>query len=174
MKRGRPFEAGNQFGGGRPRGSRNKQTSALEKLLEEYSPALLRKGLAMALQGDVPLLRLFLDRQLPKLSEPPVKIGRLPTRTIGEVVQAQQILVNLVASGNLHPARAVQIDSLLESRCKTIVTEDVVKRMDALELRQTQDPERRHNSSGMDVTKRLQAGRLRSAEIQSPVPDESP
>jgi hypothetical protein len=73
MIRGRPFERGNKFGRGRPPGSRNRKTTALQKLLDDYSPALLRKSVALALQGDVPLLRMFVDRMLPA----PAKIGRL-------------------------------------------------------------------------------------------------
>src|ERR1017187_1927801 len=77
MNRGRPFEPGNKFGRGRPPGSRNRKAQALQKVLDEYTPALLRKSLAMALQGDVPLLKMFMDRRLPKSSGAPVRIGRL-------------------------------------------------------------------------------------------------
>ena len=66
VKRGRPFEPGNKFGRGRPRGSRNKKAIELQQLLDEYLPALMRKAIAMALQGDVSLLRMLLDRKLPK------------------------------------------------------------------------------------------------------------
>ena len=45
-KRGRPFEAGNKFGRGRPLGSRNKKTRLIEELLDENSESLLHKALA--------------------------------------------------------------------------------------------------------------------------------
>jgi hypothetical protein len=60
MKRGRPFEAGNEFGRGRPPGSRNQKTLVLQELLEEHAPALMRKALVMAMQGNVPLLKTLL------------------------------------------------------------------------------------------------------------------
>ena len=63
MRRGRPFEPGNKFGRGRPRGSRNKTTRILEELLDEHAPALLRKTLVMALQGQVPLLRKLMQHK---------------------------------------------------------------------------------------------------------------
>jgi len=133
VKRGRPFEPGNKFGRGRPRGSRNKKAIALQQLLDEYLPTLMRKAIAMALQGDVSLLRMLLDRKLPKAYGSPLKIGRLPSSTIEEVAHSHQTVINEVTSGNLTPAQALQIDSLLETSRKVIATVDVVKRLDALE-----------------------------------------
>jgi hypothetical protein len=59
MKRGRPFEPGNKLGRGRPPGSRNKKTLIIQEILDEYSPAVIRKTLAKALQGEVSLLRML-------------------------------------------------------------------------------------------------------------------
>ena len=133
MKRGRPFEPGNKFGRGRPRGSRNKKTLILQELLEEHAPALMRKSLVMALQGDVPLLRLFLDRKLLRPSDSPVKIGRLPMGTIEEVLQAHETVLNKLASGQVTPVQALQINSLLETRRELIETQDLARRVRALE-----------------------------------------
>ena len=133
VKRGRPFEPGNKFGRGRPRGSRNKKAIELQQLLDEYLPALMRKAIAMALQGDVSLLRMLLDRKLPKAYGSPLKIGRLPSGTIEEVAHSHQTVINEVTSGNLTPVQALQIDSLLETSRKVIATVDVVKRLDAME-----------------------------------------
>jgi hypothetical protein len=36
MTRGRPFEPGNKFGRGRPKGSRNKRTAEAQALFDEY------------------------------------------------------------------------------------------------------------------------------------------
>ncbi len=140
MKRGRPFEPGNEFGRGRPRGSRNKKTLILQELLEEHAPALMRKSLVMALQGDVPLLRLFLDRKLPRPSDS-AKIGRLPMGTIEEVLQAHETVLRKLASGQLTPVQARQINSLLETCRELIETQDLVRRVRALEQRQSQEPD---------------------------------
>jgi len=51
--RGRPFEPGNKLGRGRPRGSRNKTTLVAGELLHSYALALMRKAIALALQGDI-------------------------------------------------------------------------------------------------------------------------
>ena len=142
MKRGRPFEPGNKFGRGRPRGSRNKKTLILQELLEEHAPALMRKSLVMALQGDVQLLRMFLDRTLPRPSDSPVKIGRLPSGTIEEVLQAHETVLNKVASGELTPGQAVQINSLLQTRGELIEKQDLASRVHALEQVHSQNPDR--------------------------------
>ena len=126
----------------------------------------------MALQGDVSLLRLFVDRQLPRPSDAPVKIGRLPTRTIEDLTMAHQMVVNEVTSGNLNPAQGVQIDALLETSRKVIETEDVVKRLHALEQLQAGDPTRHVGSKGIGIAERLNAGRQRTSKPPSPSPEE--
>ena len=50
---------------GRPRGSRNKATLAMEALLQEGADQLINKAMAMALEGDTAAMRLCLARILP-------------------------------------------------------------------------------------------------------------
>ena len=50
---------------GRPRGSRNRATLAMEALLEEGAAQLIHKAMTMALAGDTAALRLCLERILP-------------------------------------------------------------------------------------------------------------
>ena len=65
-QRGRPFEKGASGNpSGRPRGSRNATTLALEVLLDGQAQALTQKAIDLALTGDIPALRLCLDRILP-------------------------------------------------------------------------------------------------------------
>jgi hypothetical protein len=80
MKRGRPFEPGNQFGRGRPLGGRNKKTLAVQQLLEEHSGSVLRKALVMALEGDSPMLQTLLSYILARPKDSPLKTGKLRTR----------------------------------------------------------------------------------------------
>ena len=112
-KRGRPFETGNKFGRGRPPGSRNKKTLLIEELLDENSESLLHKALDLAQQGNVPMLRLLLDRVLPRSKDAPVRIGPLPMDTPAEVVQAQAKLMRELVLGKLTPNQAEQIFSLM-------------------------------------------------------------
>ena len=62
-QRGKPFQKG-QSGNpdGRPRGSRNATTLALEALLDGQATALTQKAIDLALTGDMAALRLCLLR----------------------------------------------------------------------------------------------------------------
>lgn len=71
-KRGRPFQPGNNFGRGRPRGSRNKKNLA-QQLLEEHSVPVLRKALADAYKGDPAMLRMIVSCILRPPKDVPVK-----------------------------------------------------------------------------------------------------
>ena len=132
MKRGRPFEPGNKFGRGRPRGSRN-QSALTQKLLDEHAPALLRKALVLALQGDSATLRILLSHILPRPKDPPVRIGPLPMGSAEELLQARESLMKKVASGQLTPHEAQPIDSLIEGQRRIIETHVLDKRLRALE-----------------------------------------
>ena len=133
MKRGRPFEPSNKFGRGRPKGSRNKRTLLLQELLDEHAPALMRKCLVMALQGDGPLLRLLLGTKLPRPLDAAVKIGRLPLNTTDELSHAHRTVLNKLTSGLITPTQAQQIDALLESHRRFLETENLAKRLQSLE-----------------------------------------
>lgn len=61
-QRGRPFEPG-QSGNpnGRPKGSRNRVTQAVEALIHGQAEALGAKAVEMALNGDASMLRTLLS-----------------------------------------------------------------------------------------------------------------
>jgi hypothetical protein len=85
MKKGRPFEPGNKFGCGRPRGSRNKKSLAAQQLLDSHAESVVRKALVEAMKGDAPLLRTLLGHILPRRRDAPVKTGPLPVHTAEEL-----------------------------------------------------------------------------------------
>lgn len=60
--RGRPFQPSNKYGRGRPKGSRNKATRAAQRLLEEHSEPLVRRCIIEAMKGNMPALRLCMER----------------------------------------------------------------------------------------------------------------
>jgi hypothetical protein len=145
MKRGRPFEPGNRFGRGRPPGSRNKKTLVMQRLvdeihgaLDEYGPALVRKALSLAVQGDTRLLCTLLHL-LPRPQDSAVKIGRLPMNTLEELIESQGVVMNKVATGQITPTQAQKLDSMLENRRRHIETQDLARRVRALEQVQEQN-----------------------------------
>ena len=73
MKNGRntdgKFSDGNA---GRPKGSRNKATIAIDSLLEGQAEALTQTAISKALDGDSIALRLCMDRIAPPMKDKPV------------------------------------------------------------------------------------------------------
>ena len=78
VKRGRPFEPGNQYGCGRPRGSRNKRGLQAQQLLESHAESVVRRALVEAMKGDASLLRTLLSHILPRRRDAPVKTDAGP------------------------------------------------------------------------------------------------
>jgi hypothetical protein len=134
--RGRPFETGNKFGRGRPRGSRNKTTKVAQELLNSHAEPIVRKALLMALQGEPPILRAVLDRILPVRRETPVQLGPLPMATIADLFKASETVLKKVASGRLTITEAQGVAGLIEGRRKVIETDDIDKRLRAVEEKQ--------------------------------------
>ncbi len=136
VQRGRPFPKG-QSGNpaGRRQGSRNKATLALEALMDGQAEAITQKAIDLALQGDTIALRLCLERICPPRKSRPVNIALPETKTIDGVAEAQAVVVQTVADGELTPEEGIAITNILEARRKAIETQDHENRIAALEAR---------------------------------------
>ena len=66
----KPGQSGNPSG--KPKGARNKVTLAIEALLDGEAEELTRKAIELAKTGDIPALRICLDRILPPRRDRPV------------------------------------------------------------------------------------------------------
>lgn len=133
-QRGRPFPKG-QSGNpsGRPQGSRNKATLALEALLGGQAETLTQKAIELALQGDTTALRLCLERICPPRKSRPVNITLPEVKTAEGVADAQAAVVQAVAEGDLTPEEGTAITNILEARRKAIETQDHESRIAKLE-----------------------------------------
>lgn len=131
--RGRPFEPGNKFGRGRPRGSRNKATKARE-LLDSFAESLVRKCLDKALlKDDMKALQLCIERVVPVRRELPVKLGPLPMRTLADLNKSSEKLVKKVSGGQLTAVQIQAVLDLIEQRRRVIETEELEKGISLLE-----------------------------------------
>jgi hypothetical protein len=130
--RGRPFEPGNTFGRGRPRGSRNKKSFLAQELLESHSEALVRKALMQAFQGDSAVLRTLLGCVLQR-RDLPVKTGPLPMASAAELSQTSEAVLKRLATGQISLPEAQGIFELIEIRRRVIETRDLEKRVCAIE-----------------------------------------
>jgi len=131
--RGRPFEAGNKFGRGRPRGSGNKISAAAQELFTDHSVALTRKCLVMALQGDKTMMQISMDRAVPVRRDQPVKIGSLPMGTAAEIAKASETIAQKVAAGRITVQQGLGFAGLIETRRRAIETQELAERLSRLE-----------------------------------------
>jgi hypothetical protein len=138
MKRGRPFELGNRLGRGRPQGSRNKTTREALEILDQYREPLFKKCIARALEGDVRALALCIDRMLPSLREPGVRIRMPKLKKITDIDLALQRIADGIGSGNLTPGEGEKIHTILQHHRNNIQAEEMEARLAALE-KQTQE-----------------------------------
>src|SRR5262245_18755487 len=113
VQRGRPFEPGVSGNpNGRPRGSRNKTTIALESLLDGQTTALTQKAIDLALAGDITALRLCLDRILTPRKDRPVAFTLPPIETAQDAAKSISAVLAAVAAGDITPADAGEISKL--------------------------------------------------------------
>lgn len=131
-RRGRPFERGNR---GRPKGARHRVTLAIEALLEGEHEKLTRKAIELAVAGDVPALRLCLERLAPPRKDAPVKFDLPAVVTAADAVSASAALLEAVATGEITPDEAGRIATLLTAHKALIETCDLEARLEALEKR---------------------------------------
>jgi hypothetical protein len=133
MIRGRPFEPGNKLGRGRPRGSQNRRNTRGQQLLDQYSETIMQKALAEAIKGDVSLLRTFLSFLLRRPGDRPIQTGPLPMGSLDELAKSSAKVLQKVTSGKLSPGEARNLTDLIEDRRRVLETEELEKRVRALE-----------------------------------------
>ena len=134
MKNGRntagKFTDGNL---GRPKGSRNKATIAIESLLEGQSEALTQIAISKALDGDSVALRLCLDRIAPPMKDKPVIFALPQMRDAMDASQAAGSVLSAVSEGTLTPIEATRVMALIDSYRRTLELTDIEKRLQSLE-----------------------------------------
>lgn len=132
---GRLFAPGNP---GRPKGSRNKTTLALEALLDGEAEAITRKAVEMALAGDGVALRMVMDRIMPPRKDRPVMFTLPKLETAGDAVKATAALAEAVAAGDITPGEAGELSKLVDGFTKAVEMHEIQQRLDKLEAAQGQ------------------------------------
>ncbi len=131
--RGRPFQKGNP---GRPKGARHKVTVAVENLLDGDAEALTRKAIKLALAGDMTAMRLCLDRVCPPRKERRLDLALPDINGAGDVVGAIAAVVAAVGQGEIAPGEGQALTAMIEAHRRAIETEDLERRIAALEKEQ--------------------------------------
>ena len=118
--RGRPFPPGNTLGRGRPKGSRNREKSSIQHLLDEYAPHIIRKCMAQAMDGSASSMRLCVERILPSRRGALIQLNLPPIRTAEDVGRAAEKVTQAIRRGKLTPAEGNEMMNLLESHSRII------------------------------------------------------
>ena len=84
--------------------------------------------------GNLAAARLILERIVPPVKERPVSISLPDISTTGGISHAQAAILQAVADGELLPGEAATLTGIVENRRKAIETEELEKRIAALEV----------------------------------------
>jgi Family of unknown function (DUF5681) len=108
----KPGESGNP--GGRPKGSRNKVTLAVERILEGQAEALTQKVIERGLAGDAIALRLALDRLCPpRRDDRPAPFEMPALKEAADARDAFAAIICATADGELTPSEAATLAKLV-------------------------------------------------------------
>lgn len=131
---GKQFQAGNRYGQGRPEGSRNRATIAMQDLLDGEGEAITLKAIKLAKAGNETALRLCLERLIAPRRERTVQLS-LPSdlSTAAGISGAVGAILEAVAGGEITPGEAAQLANVLEVRRKAIETQELERRLTELE-----------------------------------------
>ncbi len=105
-----PGQSGNPAG--RPRGSRNRRTIA-EELLDGSAESLVKRAIEMAGGGDKLLLRMWIERIMPKAKQAPVAFQLPPVACAADALKALGHIVQGVGDGELPAGDATELGKLV-------------------------------------------------------------
>jgi hypothetical protein len=118
---------------GRPRGSRNRTTIAMEELLDGEADAIVRKAVKQAKSGDPVALRLCLERIIPPRRERSIKFELPPIQGPADALKATAALIAAVGSGDVTPSEAAELAKLIEGLVKSLEATELADRIAKLE-----------------------------------------
>ena len=98
---------------GRPKGSRNKATIAIESLLQGQAEALTQTAVTKALEGDSLALRLCMERIAPAPRDNTVHFSLPPMINANDASEAAGSVLRAVSDGELTPSRQLALWALL-------------------------------------------------------------
>jgi len=126
------FSVGNT---GRPKGSRNKATLAIESLLHGQAEALAQTAVLKALEGDRVALRLCMERIAPAPKDQPVSFSLPKLNNALDASGAAGSVLTAVSDGELTPIEATRVMGLIDSYRRTLELTEIEQRPQALEHR---------------------------------------
>jgi hypothetical protein len=126
--RGKPFAKGNP---GRKPGSKNRSTRLVEALGTVDATQLVQKSYELACSGNVPLMKFWLERLLPR--ERLVELDLASVIYAEDAVVAHANVLRGVTEGQITPSEGAAISAMIGASARAIEIEDVVHRLDSME-----------------------------------------
>jgi hypothetical protein len=127
------FQPGNPGGPGRPAGSRNKATIALDKIADDAGEDILNAMVGAAKGGDMRAADLVLSRIWPARKSRPIALALPAIQSAFDVVAAVGAVADAVGAGDITPDEGQAVASILEAKRRAIETVDLEARLSALE-----------------------------------------
>ena len=131
--RGRPFQAGNTLGKGRPRGSRNKTESPERQLVKKYALPLILKCFSLAMGGNSQALRCSMALIAPAPDSAFLRMKLPRIRTARNVEKAAENVAQAMSRGTITLAQGGAMIDTLKKCLEIQETADVVGRIEKLE-----------------------------------------
>jgi hypothetical protein len=128
-----PGQSGNPAG--RPRGSRNKKTLALEALLEGESEAVLQKMITFAKMGDDVAMRLCVERMMAPRRERPVPVQLPRIESDADARKASADVLEALAEGEVTPKEAEHLLRAVAGAAVIMQSSETAERLKWLEER---------------------------------------
>ena len=125
------FAPGNKIGAGRPPGSRNSASKAIEAMLD--GEAETRVAIEKALEGDMVSIRLVFERVCPAPKSRRVNVTLPDTSDADGIEKAHAAVIQAVALGEISPDEGTALAGMLEARRKAIETLELEARLTRLE-----------------------------------------
>ena len=130
VKRDTRFKIGNP---GKPKGARHRASLIAEELIDGSGELLVKKCVAMALDGDGAAMRLVMDRLCPPRRERPVSVAMPKINAASDLIAAASALTDAVAQGEITPGEAASLSMLVGNVAKAVETFELAARMAKLE-----------------------------------------
>jgi hypothetical protein len=124
--------------GGRPPGSRNKATLAMESLLDGAGEKLINKALERALDGDMTAIKLCLERILPVRRDRYIQLDIPTVETADQIPAALDCIFRAVADGQITPVEGELVSGLLMKKLQAIDQRQLEMRLAKLEAKEAE------------------------------------
>lgn len=128
------FQNGNNFGKGRPQGSRNNCSIATENLFINEEQQLTRKCIELALNGNIAALKIAIDRICPVRKSVPAKISGMPkVKNVDDIPKLTEFLLSSVAEGKLSILDSEILSRVVDKHSKFLELNQIVQRIEDIE-----------------------------------------